>query len=129
MNADLSRVRVQTDNTEKVGLRSGYIFIQKRNFEIQKGGRTEIINWTLIQTQTQATSQHTQVILWHTNQTNFNSTPLTSWKKPIAPGLKEILQKQRIGLFPGQERKTKKRATKKEMLFKILTPYVIQIIQ
>ena len=54
--------------------------------------------------------------------------PATSWKKPSAPGRKSKLEKQRLGMFPGKYRKTKKLATNNGMLFNLLTLYAIHII-
>ena len=56
-------------------------------------------------------------------------TSMMSWKKPSAPGRKPKFEKQRIGLFPKIYCKMKKHATKNGLLFNILPPDVIKIIQ
>ena len=90
VNFDFPRGWVQknSDDTENFRLRSGYIFILKHNFGIQKCGQTETINHTLLHMRNQSMLQHTEKMSRWTNKINFNSTPTTSWKKPSAPGQK-----------------------------------------
>ena len=73
--------------------------------------------------------QHTHTMFQkRKNFMRWKHTPTMGWKNKIEPGQNQTVEKQKLGMLPEKDRKTKKCDIKNGKLFDLLPPDVIQII-